>query len=169
MLRCMSTTTLELIEAIKRQEAALVLPTFNKAIAWEIGNIARSLAVQRGHVIAIEIRSNGVPVFTTAIDGTVPNSMRWLTRKGNTVALFDRATYGLSLNLMLKNQTLTRHALPEAEYTSDGGGFPLRVANAGLVGSLSISGLDMRSDQELAVETLCLHLHLDYGELALPV
>jgi uncharacterized protein (UPF0303 family) len=165
----MSADVQTVLEAIKQQEAALVLPAFNKAIAWEIGNIARGLAVARGHVLAVEVRSNGAPVFVSALDGTSPNSMRWLTRKGNTVALFDRSTYALSISLAAKNQTLARHALPEAEYTPDGGGFPLRVANAGLVGSIAISGLDQRSDHELAVETLCLHLGLDFASIALPV
>jgi uncharacterized protein (UPF0303 family) len=164
----MSADTQTILELIRKQEDALVLPTFSKAIAWEIGSLARNLAVERGHAVAIEVRSNGAPVFTSALDGTTPNSMRWLTRKGNTVALFDRSSYGLSLQLAAKNQTLARHALPEAEYTADGGGFPLRVSNAGLVGSLAISGLDQRSDHELAVEAICLHLQLEYAAFALP-
>jgi uncharacterized protein (UPF0303 family) len=157
-----------LIEAIKLQEAALVLPAFNKAIAWEIGTIARDLAVQRNNIVAIEIRSNGAPVFLTALDGTSPNSMKWLTRKSNTVELFDRSTYGLSMHLAARNQPLARHALPEPEYSADGGGFPLRVLNGGIVGSLTISGLDQHSDHELAVETLCLHLRFNYASIALP-
>jgi uncharacterized protein (UPF0303 family) len=116
----------------------------------------------------IEVRSNGATVFLTALDGTSPNSVKWLTRKSNTVALFDRSTYGLSMHFAAKNQTLARHALPEAEYSADGGGFPLRVLNGGIVGSLAISGLDQRGDHESAVETLCLHLGLDYASIALP-
>ena len=158
----------EVIEAIKRQEAALVLPAFSKEIAWEIGTLARQLAVERGFAVAIEIVAGGSPVFVSALEGTSPNSMKWLRRKANTVALFDRSSYGLSLHFASKQQTLARHALPEAEYTSDGGGFPLRVVNAGLVGVLTVSGLDQRGDHELAVETLCLHLGLDFATLALP-
>ncbi len=156
------------ISLIKQQEAALVLPAFSKEIAWRIGCIARDLAVQRAAAIAIEICVAGVPVFVTALDGTSPNSMKWLRRKSNTVALFDRSSYGLSLHLASKQQTLARHALPESEYTADGGGFPVRVAQAGLVGSIAVSGLDQRSDHELAVEALCMHLGRDYAELALP-
>jgi uncharacterized protein (UPF0303 family) len=164
----MSADPQTLIEAIKLQEAALVLPAFNKAIAWEIGTLARDLAVKRSHVVAIEIRSNGAPLFVTALDGTSPNSMKWLTRKSNTVALFDRSTYGLSMHLAAKNQTIARHALPEADYSADGGGFPLRILNGGIVGSLAVSGLDQRSDHELAVEALCLHLGFNYTSIALP-
>ncbi len=155
------------IQAMKHQEAELVLPAFSKEIVWQIGCIARDLAVKRGAAIAIEICQAGVPVFIMALDGTSPNSMKWLRRKSNTVALFDRSSYSLSLHFASKQQTLARHALPEADYTADGGGFPLRVANAGLAGTIAISGLDQRSDHELAVEALCIHLHRNYAELAL--
>ncbi len=144
-----------------------MLPGFSKEIAWRVGCIARDLAVQLSAAIAIEICIAGVPVFVTALDGTSPNSMKWLRRKSNTVALFDRSSYGLALHLASKQQTLARHALPEADYTADGGGFPIRVADAGLVGSIAVSGLDQRSDHELAVEALCIHLSRNYADLAL--
>lgn len=157
------------IAAIRRQEDKLELPTFSKQIAWEIGLLARTLAAERGHAIGIEIRAAGVPVFTTAFDGTSPGTMRWLQRKAATVAHFDRSSYGLWLQLQSKGQTLFgRHALPDVEFAADGGGFPLRVISAGLVGSLTISGLDQRSDHEFAVEVLCRSLGKDYAELALP-
>ncbi len=157
------------IAAIQRQEQALVLPAYSKDIAWEIGTLARGLAVERGFGIAIEICNAGVPVFTTLMTGTVPGTVRWLRRKAATVALFDRSSYAIWLQLQSKGQTLAgRHALGDAEFAADGGGFPLRVANAGFVGSLTISGLDMRADHEFAVEVLCRHLGKDYAALALP-
>ena len=155
------------IDGIKRQEAELVLPAFSREIAWQIGTLARELAADRNHAIGIEICASGIPVFVTAFDGTSPSTMRWLRRKANTVAHFDRSSYGLWLQFGAKQQTLARHALPETEFAADGGGFPLRVESAGLVGSLTISGLDQRSDHEFAVEVLCRHLGLEYASLAL--
>ncbi len=156
------------IATIHRQEAALHLTSFSKSLAWQIGSLARGLAVERGYGIAVEIVAAGVPVFTTLMEGTVPGTVRWLRRKAATVALFDRSSYAIWLQLQSKGQTLAgRHALSDAEFAADGGGFPLRVAGAGFVGSLTISGLDMRADHEFAVEVLCRHLGRDYGALAL--
>lgn len=156
------------IATIRRQEEALALPAYSKQIAWDLGLLARTLAAERGHAIGIEIVVAGVPVFTTVFDGTSVSTMRWLRRKAATVAHFDRSTYALWLQLQSKGQTLAgRHALPDAEYAADGGGFPLRVVSAGLVGSLTISGLDQRSDHEFAVEVLCRYLGRDYASLAL--
>ena len=157
------------IAAIRQQEDELQLLTFSKQVAWEIGCLARALAAERGHAVAIEIVAGGVPVFTTALDGTVPGSMRWLRRKAATVAYFDRSSYAIWLQLESKGQTLAvRHALPDAEFAADGGGFPLRVAGAGFVGSLTASGLDMRGDHQFAVEVLCRYLGKDFARLALP-
>lgn len=156
------------IAAIQQQEAALELAVWSKQDAWNIGCSARLLAAERGHAIGIEICQAGVPVFTTLMNGTVPGTSRWLRRKAATVALFDRSTYGVWVQLQSKGQTLPgRHALADAEYAADGGGFPLRVQHAGFVGSLTISGLDMRADHEFAVEVLCRWLGKDYAALAL--
>lgn len=157
------------IASILQQEFQLQLPHWSKQLAWQLGTLARALAEERGHSVGIEICMAGTPVFTTLMDGTVPGTSRWLRRKAATVALFDRSSYAVWLQLESKGQTLAgRHALPDAEFAADGGGFPLRVANVGLVGSLTVSGLDMRSDHEFAVEVLCRHLGKDYAELALP-
>ena len=89
--------------------------------AWQIGSLARTLASQRGLAIGIEICLAGSPVFVTALDGTCVSTMRWLRRKSNTVAMFDRSSYSLHLHLASKQQTLARHALPDADYAADGG------------------------------------------------
>jgi uncharacterized protein (UPF0303 family) len=57
--------------------------------------------------------------------------------------------------------------LPLADYATHGGSFPLRVAGAGVVGSVTVSGLPMRADHELVIEALCAVLGRDYSELKL--
>ncbi len=157
------------IATIRQQENELKLPAFSKEIAWQLGSLARAMAAERGYGIGIEICVAGAPIFTTVFEGTSPGTVRWLRRKAATVAHFDRSSYAVWLQLQSKGQTLAgRHALPDAEFAADGGGFPLRVPTAGLIGSLTISGLDMRGDHEFAVEVLCRHLGKDYSSLALP-
>ena len=67
-----------------------------------------------------------------------------------------------------KNETLTeQQGLPLADYATHGGSFPLTVVGAGLVGSVTVSGLPQRADHELVVEALCGLLGRDYAELRL--
>jgi uncharacterized protein (UPF0303 family) len=53
------------------------------------------------------------------------------------------------------------------DYATHGGSFPLSVAGAGIVGSVTVSGLPMRQDHELAIEALCFLLGRDYATLKL--
>ena len=71
-------------------------------------------------------------------------------------------------SLKAKGETLTEsQGLPLADYATHGGSFPLAVEGAGVVGSVTVSGLPQRSDHELVVEALCAALGRDYAELRL--
>jgi uncharacterized protein (UPF0303 family) len=88
-------------------------------------------------------------------------------RKSNVVARFHRSSYGVGLTMTQKNSSLEANGLPINEYASHGGSFPLTVKGAGIVGSVTVSGLPQRADHELVVEALCGILDRDYAELKL--
>lgn len=161
-------TLQEDLEKIAAQERALWLPSFDAQVAWELGTRLRAMAAERGYKLAIEVRRLGQPLFYAACDGTTPDSAEWVRRKSNVVARFHRSSYAVGLTLKSKATTLVeRYGLPVADYAADGGAFPLFVENAGIVGSLTVSGLAQREDHELAVEALCAHLCRDLAALRL--
>ena len=157
---------------IARQEAELVFPGFDYDTAWHLGLILRELALSRNLSLVIDIRRFGQPhqpLFYTALPGTTPDSARWVQRKSNVVARFHRSSYAIGLTLQQSGRAFAeRYGLPDAEYAAHGGGFPLSVASAGIVGSVTISGLPQRDDHNLVVEALCLMLHQNYDSLRLP-
>ncbi len=69
--------------------------------------------------------------------------------------------------MTMKDTSLVARGLPISEYASDGGSFPLTVKDAGIVGSVTVSGLPQRADHELVVEALCALLGRNYSELKL--
>ena len=156
------------LKKIALQEEELVLPRFDMEIAWRIGANLRELAVARKHPVVIDVRRFGQQLFFCALAGTTPDNADWVRRKSNVVARFLRSSYAIGLQLQLKNTNLTeKYALLSTEYAAHGGSFPVNVAGAGVIGSVTVSGLPQRADHELVVEALCLETGNDFHALAL--
>ncbi len=150
------------------QERELVLPRLDAQTAWELGSKLRALAAERNLAVVIDIRKFGQPLFYVAMDGTTPDNPEWVRRKSNVVARFHRSSYAVGLREKQKGETIYEsQGLLLADYATHGGSFPLTVTGAGVVGSVTVSGLPMRQDHELVVEALCAILGRNYDELKL--
>jgi uncharacterized protein (UPF0303 family) len=156
------------IARIALQERTLVFPAFNEETAWRLGSRLRTLALDRNLIVVIDVRRPAHPLFYAALPGTTPDNAEWVRRKSNVVFRFHRSSYAVGLDLEQKQSSLETRGLPTADYASHGGSFPIRVANAGIVAAVTISGLPQRADHELVVEALCPELGHDYDSLRLP-
>ena len=155
------------LQTIALQEKTLVFPQFDSDRAWQIGSQLREMAVARGAVVAIEVRTFGQPLFFAALDGATPDNARWVQRKARTVEHFRVSSYAIGLGLQQAGATLAdKYSLPAAEFASHGGAFPLTVKGAGVIGVLTVSGLPQRRDHEFVVEALCAILGQDASALA---
>jgi uncharacterized protein (UPF0303 family) len=156
------------LEQIALQERTLRFDSFDAHVAWQLGIHLRAFAVERGLAIVIDVRRFGQPLFYAAMDGTTPDNVEWVRRKSNVVARFHRSSYGMGLHLQSKNTSLLEsQGLLVVDYATHGGSFPLFVEGAGVVGSVTVSGLPQRADHELVVEALCGFLGQDYAALQL--
>ena len=156
------------LERVALQEHELRLPRLDARVAGDRGGRLRPLSEERVLAVVIDVRRFGQPLFYAALEETTPDNVEWVRRKSNVVARFHRSSYAVGLKLKAKNETLTeQQGLPLADYATHGGSFPLAVEGAGLVGSVTVSGLPQRADHELVVEALCGLLGRDYAELRL--
>ncbi|HEY1607736.1 MAG TPA: heme-degrading domain-containing protein [Paraburkholderia sp.] len=156
------------LQSIAAQEHALVFPRFDAARAWQLGAYLHEIALARSLAVAIDVRTFGHQLFFCALDGTTPDNADWVRRKARVVEHFRRSSYAVGLRMQQSGSTLAeKHGLPVSEYASHGGSFPLAVAGAGVIGSVTVSGLPQRLDHELVVEALCAELGADYSALAL--
>ena len=159
------------IAALVKQEATLTLPGFTPDLAWQIGTTLRDFAIARKTPIVVDVRRFGAPhqqLFYTALAGTTPDNQRWVARKIATVARFHKSSYHVGRLLEQTGLSFSaRYNLPEEDYAAHGGCFPLRVLGAGVIGSITISGLPDRADHELAVEALCAELDRQFDTLRL--
>jgi len=157
------------LAAIAAQERELQFLEFSEDIAWQLGSRLRELAIAKKFAVVIDVRRFGHPLFYAALPGTTADNPEWVRRKGNVVARFHRSSYALGLELQQSNSTLLdKYGLPQQDYAVHGGSFPIRVRAAGVIGSVTVSGVPQRSDHELVVEALCGHLNRDYAKLKLP-
>jgi uncharacterized protein (UPF0303 family) len=155
------------IARVKRQELELVLPTFDEAVAFAIGSAVRERALAEDLSLVVDLRTWDRQLFFAATPGTSADNAEWVRRKINSVRRFQRSSYRLVLERGEVPFPPQAGADP-ADYVIAGGGFPLRVPGAGIIGALTISGLPGRKDHGVAVDALCDHLGLDRAEFSLP-
>lgn len=155
------------IALITRQELELELPAFDEAVAYEIGSSIYRRAVAEGLSLIVELRTWDRQLFFAATPGTSADNAEWVRRKLNTVRRFQRASYRLLLERE-DNVFLPHSGVDPADFVMAGGGFPIRVKGAGIVGALGISGLPGRTDHGVAVDGLCDHLGKSRADYALP-
>jgi uncharacterized protein (UPF0303 family) len=156
------------LERIAMQERLLHWPQFGAETAWKLGSLLHDWAVDRSLLITIDVRRFGQPLFYAALDGSTPDNADWVRRKSNVVARFHRSSYALGLTLQSQKSTLAdKFGLPLADFAAHGGSFPITVSVAGVIGSVTVSGLPQRADHELVVEALCSQLGVSYKNVAL--
>jgi uncharacterized protein (UPF0303 family) len=160
------------LAAIIHQEAELHFPHFDHSTAWSLGLTLRELALSRKLPVVIDVRRFGnpdQPLFYSALAGSTPDNARWVQRKSNVVARFHRSSYLVGLSLQQAGTTFAeKYALPDADYATHGGSFPIHIIGTGVIGSVTVSGLPQRDDHNLTIEGLCIELRRDHNTLRLP-
>lgn len=156
------------IETIKRQEASLVFTGFDEATAFTIGAAIRERGLAEDMPIVIDIRTFDRPLFYAALPGSNASNPDWARRKINVVKRYLKSTYRMVLEQDRPDRTFKPgEGLDIADYVLAGGGFPITVKGAGVIGAIAVSGLPERDDHRLVVEVLCAHLGVDPEKLAL--
>jgi len=156
------------IALIKRQEETLVFPAFDEAVAFKIGSAIRDRALAENLPVIVDIRLWDRPLFYAAMPGSNASNPDWARRKINVVRRYLRSTYRLVLEQQRPDRTFkVGEGLDISDYVLAGGGFPVTVKGAGVIGVIAVSGLPEREDHGVVVDALCDHLSIDKRGLAL--
>jgi uncharacterized protein (UPF0303 family) len=157
------------IAQIIRQEQALIFPSFGENEAFALGHRIRDIAVTEKLGIATEISLWDRQLFYATTAGSTVDNQEWLRRKFNVVRRFHASTYRLVLEQNRDDRMFALHkALNVEDYALAGGGFPIRVSGAGVIGAVIVSGLPQREDHNLVIRAVAEHLGQDPVALALP-
>ncbi len=159
----------ESIRILAMQEEILQFSHFTNEDAWELGSLMVAEAARNHLPVVISIRlNNGRTIFQFGFSGTNYNQEQWLSRKENTVRTMEMSSLRLFMTMKKNGETLEDKGLNGQDYAALGGGFPIRLAKAGVIGSIIVSGLDHMADHEFAAACISQYLRVD-GIPRLPV
>jgi uncharacterized protein (UPF0303 family) len=162
----MTTTDALDLEKALAQETILVFEKFDEDDACQLGLLIRERSSSLGPII-VEIRTIANDLlFFAATPGTTPANADWARRKRNLVNQLGISSYALGAQERLGDKTLEFMALDPRDYAAHGGCFPIRVSGAGMVATLTVSGLPQRDDHKLAADCIAEYLDIDLGASA---
>ena len=146
-------------DALKRQEGVLTFPAFDEEIAHAVGSLLRKRASAAKAGVVIDIRTLNRRYYFCALPGSTPDNDEWARRKANVVLRCHESSYLFGKRLEAKGRAQwPDQALPHEDYATHGGAFPVRVASAGVIASIAVSGLPSREDHDMIVRALAEHL-----------
>ncbi|MCI8371994.1 MAG: hypothetical protein HFI75_06310 [Lachnospiraceae bacterium] len=152
----------ELMKALEMQEEVLQFVHFSNEDAWELGNLLVKEAKRLGISIAVQIRrNNNMNIFTYAMPGITGYNMERLLRKHNTVQMMEKSSLYMYMLLQESKEGVQGLQLPLNDFGFYGGAFPIRIEEAGVIGSVAISGIGHVADHDFLIKTISKYLHID--------
>ncbi|MFR9797439.1 heme-degrading domain-containing protein [Streptomyces sp. MS06] len=143
------------IEELEAQERRLVFRRFTHDDAWALGSLLVRLAGERQAPVAIDIHRAGQQLFHAALPGSTPDNDAWIRRKRRVVERYCASSYLVGTRFRAKGGSFEESSrLDPDSYAAHGGSFPIRVADVGVVGAVTVSGLPQLQDHRLVVEAL---------------
>lgn len=147
------------IAEIEQQEATLQFARFTHEDALALGLLLVRLGTERSLGITIDITKGDQQVFHVALAGTTADNDDWVDRKVRTVKRFAASSYLVGRRHKLAGKDFNESSgLPLALFAAHGGCFPIVIRDAGLVGTVTVSGLAQGDDHALVVEALGIFL-----------
>lgn len=146
----------QMLEKIEKQEKTLVFTEFTAYIALELGKHLIAEAEKRNAAhISIDIMRGEQQLFHFSFDSACADNDEWIKRKSRLVRRFAHSSFYMHCLLEKRGGTLTDlYHLSENEYSPYGGSFPITIKNAGIIGTISVSGLPHAEDHQLIVDVL---------------
>lgn len=142
----------QILETLSTQEAELQFDKFDNDDAYDLGNVIYDIAKAEELPVTIDIIRSGQQLFHAALKGTAPDNDEWIKRKVKLVNRVQKSSYRVSTELKASGKTLEEMCeLSHFEYAAHGGCVPIVVKGVGMVGTVTVSGLEQSKDHELVI------------------
>ncbi|MGW0557566.1 heme-degrading domain-containing protein [Streptomyces sp. NPDC002926] len=143
------------VDELIDQERRLTLRRFTYEDAWMLGSLLVELARERRSPVAIDIRRGAQQLFHCALPGSSADNDAWIDRKRRVVERYGQSSFLVGTRHRAKGTTFEESSRLDPDmYAAHGGSFPITVEGAGIIGSVTVSGLPQAEDHAMVVEAL---------------
>lgn len=150
------------LDALIAEQDGLQFERFGFEQAYAIGQDLVEQARRAHLAVTIDVAANGQQLFHAALPGTSPDNDQWVVRKNRVVGRFFHSSYYIAKLLEGKGLSIEDvFGLPSGEFAAFGGAVPVVVRDAGVVGTVTVSGLAHEEDHRLVVAALRRYLRPD--------
>lgn len=145
----------DILKQLLQEEQELQFTSFNEATAWQIGCRLVDRAMKDNLPVTIDIRRGDHQLFHASLCGTSPDNDEWVKRKVRLVYRFGHSSFYVGQLLKSKGKSLGEaYLISESEYAPHGGCFPVIVKDTGVIGTITVSGLQQEEDHKLVVQAV---------------
>ena len=149
---------------------AKVLAALNGLIGTDLAPVASGAAkppqaeIVSGATVTVLVMGDSIVrsavklIRSGRLDGSAAGDSEAIRRRQNTVLRFGLSSLAVGERFRRAGWSLQSQGLSDDDYALDGGGVPLRIAGAGIVGAMTIAGLDSERNHALVVESLQWHV-----------
>ena len=142
------------MEEVTAQEEELMLDSFTRKDVKRLGDIMHEINREYGVAFAFEIYVNELTAYKFLPEGTGKINDLWMEKKVRTVMTLGYST----MHYWIFTESIGGKRKPDFYPSEDvvmcGGGFPLHVRGAGIIGAIACSGPGDQNDHLFCLEAL---------------
>ena len=142
------------LSELREQMEKIHFKRFLAEDAYQLGNQMVQKAKVRGIDLAMMIQVNQKMLFYFAFDGTDLNHERAVIRKSNVSQAFRCPSLKIFYELRESGLTIKDRGRDPMEYLALGGAVPVYVEQAGMIGTICVSGMSHFEDHRFVVECI---------------
>ena len=148
-------TAQELLQMCLEQEEKYQFDTLSRADVWKLGNILAALTKDCYKPVGVEIKVNGLMVFTYYPEGTTEYYRMVLARKHNTANMLEKSSLRLYAECAVSGLDPAKDMLLDpTKFQFRGGSFPIKLRNGCVIGSICAAGMAHTDDHALIIRGL---------------
>lgn len=153
----------KLLQICMNQEEKYKFKDITQEDICQLGEYLKEISLKLEKPVAVEAALGNFVVYRFYPEGRGLNEETWIAAKRNTVMAYGVSSLHVMLKMMNKGlaQSNTFSALDPGKFALSGGGFPLKLKNNLLIGSICVSGLKGEEDHMILIQALERHFTMN--------